>query len=60
MAPLTEEAAEFLARTADGDARICAHALELGLLTTEPDAEGRIVIDLDVAAAVHSEEGVPV
>ena len=46
---LTEEAAEFLARTADGDARTALNALELGLLTTEPDAEGRIVIDLDVA-----------
>ncbi len=46
---LTEEAAEFLARTADGDARTALNALELGLLTTEPDGEGRIVIDLDVA-----------
>ena len=46
---LTEEAAEFLARLRDGDARTALNALELGLLTTEPDAEGRIVIDLDVA-----------
>ena len=46
---LTEEASEFLARTADGDARTALNALELGLLTTEPDKEGRIVIDLDVA-----------
>ncbi|MEI8233202.1 MAG: replication-associated recombination protein A [Verrucomicrobiota bacterium] len=41
-----------LAVTADGDARKCLNALELGVLTTPPDAEG--VIPLTLPAAEES------
>ncbi len=46
---LTEEAAAFLADMASGDARKALNALELGVLTNAPDAEGNIVIDLETA-----------
>lgn len=48
-AELTEEALDFLADMADGDARVALNALELGVLTTEKNPMGRIVIDLSVA-----------
>ena len=48
-ADITEEAAEFLADVADGDARAALNAVELGVLTTQPSAEGKIHIDLKVA-----------
>ena len=41
-----------LATTSDGDARKCLNALELGILTTPPDADG--VIHLTLAAAEES------
>ncbi|MCD8230673.1 MAG: replication-associated recombination protein A [Clostridiales bacterium] len=44
-----EEALDFLADIANGDARSALNALELGILTTEPGADGRIHITLDVA-----------
>lgn len=46
---LTEEACEFLADMAEGDARCALNALELGVLTTEPDEHGQILITLPVA-----------
>lgn len=46
---ITEEACRFLAEVSDGDARAALNAVELGMLTTEPDAEGQIVLDLAVA-----------
>lgn len=46
---LDEEAADFFARLSDGDARAALGALELGALTTPPDADGWIHIDLAVA-----------
>jgi len=47
-----ENAIEFLADVAGGDARTALNALELAALTTGPDpVTGEIVIDLDVAAA---------
>ena len=46
---LEEEACEFLADMAGGDARAALNALELGVLTTEPGADGRIHITLPVA-----------
>ncbi len=49
-AEITEEAMEFLADMAQGDARNALNAVELGILTTTPDADGHIVIDIDVAA----------
>jgi len=48
-AEITEEAAEFLADVADGDARAALNAIELAVLTTEPGADGRIHVDLKVA-----------
>ncbi len=47
---LEPDAAAHLARVSDGDARACLGALEIAALTTQPDAEGCIVIDLAVAA----------
>ena len=46
-----ENALAFFADRASGDARSALNALELAAITTEPDADGRIVIDLEVAAA---------
>lgn len=48
-ASLTEEAGDFLADMAEGDARCALNALELGVLTTEPNEQGEIVITLSVA-----------
>lgn len=48
-AVLTEEACAFLADMAEGDARCALNALELGVLTTEPDESGQIRITLEVA-----------
>ena len=48
-AVLTDEACEFLADMAEGDARCALNALELAVLTTEPDSSGNIVITLPVA-----------
>ena len=44
-AVITDEAVSL----AGGDARAALNAVELGVMTTEPDEEGKIVIDLDVA-----------
>lgn len=48
-AVIDEDAADFLADTANGDARAALNAVELGVLTTDPDSQGRIHIDLAVA-----------
>lgn len=47
-----ESALRHLARVADGDARKALSALEIAALTTEPDAEG--IIHLDLTAAEQS------
>lgn len=47
---ITDEALEFLADMSNGDARTALNAVELGVLTTEPGADGKIHITLDVAA----------
>jgi putative ATPase len=44
-----EEALDFIADMANGDARSAINAIELGILTTEKNAEGKIHIDLKVA-----------
>ena len=49
-AELEEEALEFLADVANGDARAALTAIELGVLTTPRDADGKIHITLDVAS----------
>lgn len=48
-AEITEEALEFLSDMSEGDARSALNAVELGVMTTEPGAEGKIVIDIAVA-----------
>ncbi len=49
QAEIEEDALEFLADIAGGDARGALNAIELGILTTERDASGKIRITLDVA-----------
>lgn len=51
-AEIDEEALEFLADIAGGDARNALNAIELGILTTERSADGKIHITLDVASSV--------
>ena len=47
---IDDEALDFLSDAANGDARNALNAIELGVLTTEPDKDGRIHITLDVAS----------
>ena len=49
-AVLHEDAKEFLADIAGGDARAALNALELGILTTEKREDGKIHIDLETAS----------
>ena len=49
-AVLDEDALEFLADVANGDARAALTAIELGVLTTEPSEDGKIHITVDVAS----------
>ena len=48
-AEITDEAAEFLADAAGGDARAAINGVELAVLTTPPDTSGKIRIDLATA-----------
>ena len=48
-AEITPEARDFLADQAGGDARRALNAIELGVMTTDRDADGKIHITLDVA-----------
>ena len=48
-AAIDEDALEFLADVANGDARAALNAIELGILTTDRGADGLIHIDLAVA-----------
>ena len=47
---LDDDAREFLADIAGGDARAALNAIELGVLSTERSADGKIHIDLDTAS----------
>lgn len=47
---IDEEALDFLADVANGDARAALTAIELGILTTPRSEDGRIHITLDVAS----------
>ena len=49
-AVIDEDAKEFLADVAGGDARSALNAVELGILTTERSQDGKIHITLDVAS----------
>ncbi|MCR5272925.1 MAG: replication-associated recombination protein A [Lachnospiraceae bacterium] len=48
-ASITDDAADFLADIADGDARAALNAIELAVLTTDRSEDGIIHIDLKVA-----------
>ncbi len=48
-AVIDEDAADFLADAAGGDARAALNAVELGILTTDRGADGKIHIDLAAA-----------
>lgn len=48
-AEAAEEALDFLAEMAGGDARAALNAIELGILTTDRSEDGRIHITLEVA-----------
>ena len=50
QAVLHEDARDFLADIAGGDARAALNALELGILTTEKSPDGKIHIDLETAS----------
>ena len=49
-AVIEEDALEFLADMADGDARAALNAVELGVLTTGPGPDGNIHFTLEVAS----------
>ncbi len=49
QAVIDEDAVEFLADAANGDARNALNAIELGVLTTERGSDGKIHIDLETA-----------
>ncbi|MBQ9135181.1 MAG: replication-associated recombination protein A [Lachnospiraceae bacterium] len=48
-AEIDEDALEFLAELSGGDARHALNAIELGIMTTERSADGKIHITLEVA-----------
>ena len=48
-AVITDEAVDFLAEMAGGDARRAINAVELAVLTTAPEADGKIHVTLPVA-----------
>lgn len=48
-AEIDDEALDFLADVSNGDARSALNAIELGVLTTERGADGKIHIDVGVA-----------
>ena len=49
-AEISDDAVDFLADMSGGDARMALNAVELGVLTTEPSADGKIRITVDVAS----------
>ena len=49
-ADITDEAEDFLADVANGDARAALNAVELGILTTDKSDDGKIHITINVAA----------
>lgn len=49
-AEIDEDAVEFLAEISDGDARMALNAVELGVLTTDRDAHGKIHLTIEVVS----------
>ena len=45
---LSDEALEFISEISNGDARIALNALELAVMTSESDSQGRVCLDLKV------------
>ena len=59
-ADITDEAADFLADVANGDARAALNAVELGIpppLTTDKSDDGKIHITIDVGGGMYPETG---
>ena len=56
-AVIEEDALDFLADLAGGDARSALNAVELGILTTARSEDGMIHITLDVASGMYPEAG---
>ena len=52
-ADITDEAADFLADVANGDARAALNAVELGILTTKQSEDGKVHITLPVAECIQ-------
>ena len=52
QAELTDEALEHISWVSNGDMRTALNALELAVITTAPNANGKIVVDLKVAEEV--------
>lgn len=48
-AEITNEALDFLSDRANGDARTALNAIELAVLTTDKNEEGKIIIDIGIA-----------
>ena len=48
-AEIDDDALEFLANTANGDARVALNAIELAVLTTDRNSKGKIHIDIETA-----------
>lgn len=48
-AVIDEDAMEFLAHVANGDARAALNAIELGILTTKRGSDGKVHINIEVA-----------
>ncbi len=46
---IDDDALEFMANTSNGDARIALNAIELAVLTTEREKDGRVHIDINTA-----------
>ena len=47
-ASLDKDALDHLINISNGDARIALNGLELAVLTTDPDSEGKIVLDINI------------
>ncbi|MBP5608758.1 MAG: replication-associated recombination protein A, partial [Lachnospiraceae bacterium] len=58
-AVIDDDAAEFLANAANGDARNALLAVELGVMTTPPDKDGKIHIDRNTAAECIQKKVLP-
>ena len=46
---ITDNALEFIANISNGDARAALSAIEIGILTTEPSEDGKIIITTEIA-----------